>query len=144
MFRIENDKALYLEQTRVTISCCFPQLHQDKFLSVRDENNCELLFIDDVEQLSAADKQLVLVILQTHHQRITVLKVTKVSQALELRVFEFETSAGTTLCYTRLTDWPNRIDKDDYLLIDIHQDEYLIQPHQLDKTSLKRLTPFLE
>ena len=140
MFILRDDGELCFEGKKVSITPCFPAKHMDKFLSVRNDEGEEVHFLSDLSIVTKEESEMIATLLSLKGKKLNILKVYSVEDDIELRVFKVNTSAGETMFYTRLEDWPKKLSKGVFSLIDIHEDEYILDLSILDKKSRQTIS----
>ena len=144
MFRVLKNGELTYKDQIVTLHQCFPELKEEEFISLRDGDGNELNFLKSLDDLETSQRSMLRNLLKKNLQRIEVESFIEVKEEVELRYFKIVSKRGHQVFYTRLDDWPKRLDENHYLFKDIHEDEYLVNIHFLDKKSFKLISGLLE
>lgn len=132
------DGGLYLfrfgREEEVVIIASFPWSHPKEYLSLKNKEGLELLFIENRAELCAAHRELIDEQLDRRGFVLEICKVFAIDDEIELRRFDVETTSGSRSFYTKLEDWPELKSDGSILIHDIYGDLYQI----VDWTSLDR------
>ena len=129
----------------VVVRRCFPWSEPGKFISLRDDENVEIVLVEDPSSL---DEQSRLVLEQALAAAGFVLEVTRViavDEEIEIRQWKVETRQGDRTFQTRLDDWPRVLPGGGVLIRDVAGDLYRLgDVKQLDKRSRDLLWAFVD
>ena len=122
---------------------CFPLSAGGQFVSLRNKEDEEIAFLEDLTKLSPEDRALVEEAIRMHGFLFRITAVKAVNRQHEVRVWEVETKQGHRAFQTRMDQWPRSLDTGGYLIQDICEDLYYIEdPKDLDEASRKLLYAF--
>jgi hypothetical protein len=128
----------------VKLCRCFPWSHPDRFLSLRDEDGTELLFLQSPDELDPASRALLITELQQGGTLFEIESIESLSKEIELRCWEVTTRQGPRSFQTELDEWPRDLPDGRLLVEDLFGDLYVIPPiDQLDPASRKRIWPLM-
>ena len=131
--------------TSVVVRRCFPWSEPAKFISLRDDENIEIVLVEDPGTL---DEQSRLVLEQALAAAGFVLEVTRVhsvDEEIEIRHWKVETRQGERTFQTRLDDWPRILPGGGVLIRDVAGDLYHVPaPEQLDRKSRELMYAFVD
>jgi hypothetical protein len=134
------DGGLYLyrfgTEAEVLIFEAFPWSHPGQFLSLRNREGIELLFIESRNELSVEHRSLIDEALSFKGFVLEIIQIDEIEDEVELRRFQVTTQSGKRVFYTPLESWPEQRGDGSILILDIHGDIYQIKNwRELDRTS---------
>jgi hypothetical protein len=139
------DGGLYLyrfgQEEEVLIIPSFPWSSPGEYLSLRNKEGVELLFIESLDDLSPDHRVIVEESLGQRGFVLEIVKIEKVEDEVELRRFKVVTISGPRVFHTKLEDWPE-VRTDGVILIhDIFGDLYQISNwRDLDANSVEEIS----
>ena len=123
----------------VVVRRCFPWSEPAKFISLRDDENTEIVLVEDPASL---DEQSRLVLEQALAAAGFVLEVTRVvavEEEIEIRHWTVETKQGKRTFQTHLDDWPRELPMGGLLIRDVAGDLYhLANPAAMDQRPVEQ------
>ena len=129
----------------VVVRRCFPWSEPAKFISLRDDENTEIVLVEDPASL---DEQSRLVLEQALAAAGFVLEVTRVvavEEEIEIRHWKVETRQGERTFQTRLDDWPRVLPGGGVLIRDVAGDLYHVPaPDTMDRKSRELMYSFVD
>ncbi|MCH2154404.1 MAG: DUF1854 domain-containing protein [Opitutales bacterium] len=129
----------------VNVSPCFPWSHPESFISLRDDDNKELGFIDDLDALDPTSKALVSDALSPTKFTFEITEIRKIDRDFELRTWRVETNRGPRSFQTMLDSHPRVLPDGTVLIKDLAGDLYQINdPQSLDRRSRHRLSIYID
>lgn len=133
------------EWTPVNPCPCFPWSRAGTFISLRDDDDNELAFIEDISSLSEADQTRVKNVLGSGQFTFEITKIHSIERDFELRVWKVDTNRGPRKLQTMLDEFPHILDDGKILITDLAGDIYEIKDRTaLDKASQKKLWAFTD
>lgn len=123
----------------VLIRPCFPWTLEDKFLSLRDEENNEHALIADPEELPPESRAALLGALADTRFTFVIAGVHKVDTDFELRVWHVRTAQGDRTFCTKIDDWPDRLDDGRVVFRDLGGDLFVIPDLETLDTRSRRI-----
>jgi len=144
MFEEQANGQLYYKGQEVTLRPCFPSQDKLSCISVLDEEQNEVFFLDTIVELENEQQGMIISHLFVEERGHEITRVLEVKEEIELRKFVVETKSGSTTFYTRSEDWPRLLKKNHFQFFDIHGDIFFIdEMSKLDKKSQKIISPFI-
>lgn len=144
MFMEQANGQLYYQGQEVTLHPCFPSEDKLSCISVLDEEQNEVFFLDTIVDLENEQQEIIVNHLFIEEQGHEIIRVIEVKEEIELRKFVVETKSGSTTFYTRSEDWPRLLRKNHFQFLDIHGDIFYIDElSNLDRKSRKIISPFI-
>ena len=120
----------------VKLRRCFPWTFPDRYISLQTEDNAELAFVSDPEQLDAASQAALSGALSEAGFVFLIERVYSVEEDFELRCFKVETPQGPRAFQTALDAWPRETPDGGLLIEDVAGDVFRIEnPESLDARS---------
>jgi hypothetical protein len=145
MFKEQANGQLYYKGQEVTLLPCFPSMDKLSCISVLDEEQNEVFFIDKTVELENDQQEMVMKHLYIEQLGHKITRVLDVREEIELRKYIVETNSGSTIFYTRSEDWPRLVKKNHFQFLDIHGDIFYIDEFSnLDKKSQKIISSFID
>jgi hypothetical protein len=139
------DGGLYLyrfgREEEVLIFEAFPWSHPGEFLSLRNREGIELLFLEKREDLSDDHRALLDEALGFKGFVLEIIQIEEIEDDVELRRFKVTTQSGERVFYTPLESWPELRSDGSILILDIHGDIYQIRDwNNLDRRSREEIS----
>ena len=129
----------------VRLRQCFPWSHPHRHLSLRDQEDREVAFIDDPEALDAESRAALERALAEAGFVLEVTRVVAIDEEVEIRHWTVETRQGDRSFQTHLDDWPRVLPMGGLLIRDVGGDLYrLPAPAELDRRSRELLWAFVD
>lgn len=131
---------------QVRLVRCFPWLHEDHFISIREPDGTEVALIDSLDSLSDKATQAMLQAeLDTLNYVPEIKKIEIIRNEAELYNWVVNTDAGDRSFYMRRNEIPRPIANDGILIKDISGDRYRInRVEDLDRDSKDWLWAYLD
>jgi len=124
---------------------CFPWSERTRHISIRDNEENELLYVDDLQSLDEDSRRALEGALTTAGFVIDVIGVESVVEDFEMRCFKVRTPHGPRSLQTALDAWPRVAPNGEVLLEDVAGDIYRIPPvEKLDRRSRRLLWALLD
>jgi hypothetical protein len=124
---------------------CFPWSEPDHYISIRDNEGNELLYVEDLQGLDESSRRALRDALTAVGFVIDVIGVDSVVEDFEMRCLEVRTKHGPRKLQTALDAWPRRAPNGEVLLEDIAGDIYRIPPLEtLDRRSRRLLWALID
>jgi len=114
------------ERRAVHVRRCFPWSEPGRFVSLRDDDEEELVLVEDPGALDNGSRAALEDALAEAGFVFEVIGVQEVEEEVELRHWRVRTLQGVRTFQTRLDDWPRRLPGDHLLLRDVAGDLYRI------------------
>lgn len=138
----QNEQGIFEE---VNIVDSFPLSEPGKYLSLVNEKGEEVEYIEDMELLDIASKEVLQKALKNNNFFFEILDVLKVEEQQELRCYEVLTRQGLRKVFTPLDEWPSRQINGSIKLEDLFGDVYIISEFaRLPEPSQKLLSYYVE
>ena len=142
---LRADGRLWLNGQPVSVRRCFPWSEPGRYISLRDEDEEEVLLVRDPAELEPESRRALESALAAAGFVMEVTRVLSVEEEIEIRHWQVETNAGPRTFQTRLDDWPRTLPAGGVLIRDVAGDLYLIPaPEQLDRPSRELLWAFID
>ena len=128
----------------VRVRQCFPWSEPHRHLSLRDNEEKEIAFVDDPALLGALSRD---ALERANAEAGFVLQVTRVlsiEEEVEIRQWIVETRHGPRSFQTHLDDWPRDLPDGGLLVRDVAGDLYRLTLKALDKHSRDLLWAFVD
>jgi hypothetical protein len=133
------------ESVGVRVRQCFPWSEPHRHLSLRDDEECEVVFVDDPALLEAESREAIEHALAVAGFVLEVTRVVEIEEEVEIRQWTVETSHGSRSFQTHLDDWPRVLPGGALLIRDVAGDLYrLPEPRELDRKSRELLWAFVD
>ena len=129
-------------QEVVALKPCFPFLHPEEFLSIRNSKGKELKLLKDLNHLDTESKQAIKDYLNFRNYRMEIESVIKIVEEYGMRNWVVSIKGEERSFQTELTVWP-KVYGDDLVVISLDGDIYSLDTTQLDKKTMKWVFPFL-
>lgn len=129
----------------VQIRMCFPWSEPSRFISLRDDDDEEVILIEDPAKLDAPSRQALDEALAESGFVLLVRQIVSVEEEVEIRQWTVETTNGRRTFQTHLDDWPRELPGGDLLIRDVGGDLYrLVTPGEMDGESKSLLWAFVD
>ena len=124
---------------------CFPWSAPGRYLSFRDDDDREVLFVDDPEELDAASREVLAEALHTAGFVHEVSAIEELEDDFEIRRWRVRTRQGPRQFQTALETWPREAPNGGLLIEDVAGDLFWIPPaSELDPRSRRLVWAFLD
>lgn len=129
----------------VSVHRCFPWTAPARFVSLRDEDEEEVAFVRDLDELEPDSRGVFVGSLAEAGFVLDVEGVDDVEDEIEIRTFRVRTRQGPRRFQTLRDEWPRALPGGGILLRDVAGDLYRVaDPDALDPASRRRLWPLLD
>jgi hypothetical protein len=129
----------------VRVRQCFPWSEPHRHLSLRDDDECEVGFVDDPALLEPESRCALEHALAVAGFVLEVTRVVEIEEEVEIRQWTVETVHGGRSFQTHLDDWPRALPGGGLLIRDVAGDLYrLPEPRELDRRSRELLWAFVD
>ena len=129
----------------VRLRQCFPWSEPRRHLSLRDDEEREVVFVDDPAELEPESRGAIERALAVAGFVLEVTRVVDIEEEVEIRQWTVETQQGNRLFQTHLDDWPRVLPGGALLIRDVAGDLYrLPDPDSLDERSRELLWAFVD
>jgi hypothetical protein len=129
----------------VRLRQCFPWSDPHRHVSLRNDDDDEVAFVDDPALLDAESRQALEQALAEAGFVLDVTRVVSVEEEVEIRQWVVETKHGPRSFQTHLDDWPRALPGGGLLIRDVAGDLYrLADPAGMDKKSRDLLWAFVD
>lgn len=130
---------------RVRIGRCFPWSERNRFISLRDDEQTEILLVDDPAALDRESRELLEDALIEADFVLEIERVHAIDEEIEIRCWDVETKQGRRRFQTRRDDWPRIVPGGGILIRDVAGDLYYVRtPDTLDEPSRRLLAIFVD
>jgi len=124
---------------------CFPWSSPGKYVSLRDDQENEIALIRDLAELDAETRLLIEQALAESCFVMDIEAILSLDEEFEIRTWQVRTKQGLRKFQTRRDEWPYVLGNGGLLIRDVAGDLFCIRnPHALDESSWKRLSPFVD
>jgi hypothetical protein len=129
----------------VRLRQCFPWSAPHRHLSLRDDDECEVVFVEDPALLEPESRRALEDALAVAGFVLEVSRVVDIEEEVEIRQWSVETLHGSRSFQTHLDDWPRALPGGALLIRDVAGDLYrLPEPGELDRRSRQLLWAFVD
>lgn len=129
----------------VRVRRCFPWSEPGRWLSLRDEDEEEVVLVRDPGDLDPASRAALEEALALAGFVFEVTRVLEIEEEVEIRRWRVATRQGARSFQTRLDDWPRTLPQGGLLVRDVAGDLYHIaRPETLDRGSRELLWAFVD
>jgi uncharacterized protein DUF1854 len=129
----------------VIVRPCFPWSEARRYISLRDDDNQEVVLVQDPSELDPVSREALERALAEAGFLLEVTRVLAVEEEVEIRHWTVLTRQGPRSFQTRLDDWPRSLPGGGFLIRDVAGDLYHIAaPAQLDQRSRELLWAFVD
>jgi hypothetical protein len=147
--RSEGDGRLFVivdgEAVAVRLRQCFPWSEPGRHLSLRDDDDEEIVLIEDPATLGAESRRALERALAEAGFVLEVTRVVAIDEEVEIRQWTVETRHGKRSFQTHLDDWPRVLPAGGLLIRDVAGDLYhLDDPRKMDRRSRELLWAFVD
>lgn len=134
------------KQQAVHLKPCFPWTDPRRYISVRDQKDKEILYLDSLVELDSDSRVAVKAALRDASFVMEIKKFLEVREDFELRVWRVELADGQERSFqTKLDEWPFNVPGGGILIRDVGGDLYHVaKPSQLDAESREQFWAFLD
>ena len=133
------------ETVSVRLRQCFPWSEPHRHLSLRDEDDEEVLLVEDPATLAPGSRRALEQALAEAGFVLEVVRVLSIDEEVEIRQWKVETKHGPRSFQTHLDDWPRELPKGGLLIRDVAGDLYfLAAPQEMDRRSKELLWAFVD
>ena len=133
------------EMVGVRLRQCFPWSEPHRHLSLRDDEECEVVFVEDPALLEPESRRALERALAVAGFVLEVTRVVEIEEEVEIRQWTVETMHGPRSFQTHLDDWPRVLPGGALLIRDVAGDLYrLPEPRELDRKSRELLWAFVD
>lgn len=120
----------------VKLRRCFPWTFPERYISLQTDENEELAFVQDPQDLDAASRAALSQALTEAGFVFLIQRVYSVTEDFDLRCFDVETPQGRRAFQTALDAWPRETSDGGLLIQDVAGDVFRIEhPEALDARS---------
>jgi hypothetical protein len=128
------------KRTRVRAVPCFPWSDPMKHISLRDDEDKEIAFVSNLDEIDIDSRQALLKALAEASFVLEITKIDSIEEEFEIRNWEVATRQGSCSFQTKMTDWPRRLSNGEVLIRDVSGNLFFIErPEKMDKKSRKLL-----
>ena len=132
-------------EATVEVRRCFPWSEANRYLSLRTDDQEELVLVRDLAELSPASRDALALAMGEAGFMFEVTAVVSVEEEVEIRHWTVETRQGGRTFQTRLDDWPRALPGGGFLIRDVAGDLFrLPSPAGMDARSRKLLWAFVD
>ena len=129
----------------VRLRQCFPWSDPHRHFSLRDDEECEVAFVEDPALLEPESRRALEHALAVAGFVLEIIRVVEIDEEVEIRQWTVETAHGPRSFQTHLDDWPRVLPGGALLIRDVAGDLYrLPEPRQLDQKSRELLWAFVD
>jgi len=128
----------------VEISRCFPWTTPMDYLSLRDKEGEELLFLKSLSDLEPKSRELLEKEIARSTGTFQIESIQSLKKEIELRCWEVTTKQGVRSFQTELDEWPRELPNGTFLVEDLFGDLYVIpELEKLDPATQKLFWPLI-
>lgn len=128
----------------VRVRQCFPWSEPHRHLSLRDNEDREVLYVDDPARLGDESRDALERAVAEAGFVLEVTRVLSIEEEVEIRQWSVETRHGERSFQTHLDDWPRVLPNGGILIRDVAGDLYRIVVSEMDHGSRKLLWAFVD
>jgi hypothetical protein len=128
----------------VRVRQCFPWSEPHRYLSLRDSEEREVLYVEDPAALDDASREALERAVAEAGFVLDVTRVVSIDEEVEIRQWTVETRHGDRAFQTHLDDWPRLLPNGAILIRDVGGDLYRIVVSEMDKGSRDLLWAFVD
>lgn len=128
----------------VRVRQCFPWSEPHRHLSLRDNEEREVVLVEDPATLGAASREALERALAEAGFVLEVTRVVSIEEEVEIRQWTVETRHGPRSFQTHLDDWPRVLPSGGLLIRDVAGDLYRLMVAELDRRSRDLLWAFVD
>lgn len=128
----------------VNISRCFPWTAPRQFLSLRNAEGEEKLFLTSLDDLDPDSRKIMETEIARSSGTFRIASIQSLKKEIELRCWEVTTLQGPRSFQTELDEWPRELPDGSFLVEDLFGDLYVVPPlEHLDPVSRKCFWPLV-
>jgi len=116
---------------------CFPWSEPQRFISLRDDKNNELMLVNDLTQLDPASRKALELALLESGFVLEIIRIDSIEEEYEIRNWKVVTKQGARTFQTERDAWPRAVPGGGLLVRDVAGDLFHVQPESLDAASRK-------
>lgn len=132
-------------QQSVRVVRCFPWSEPSRYVSLRNDADAELCFIDRLDALDPESRRALESALVAAGFVLSIVAVSSVEEDFEIRKWQVQTAQGPRSFQTPLDVWPHPTPSGELVVADVAGDLYVFpKPDQLDADSKKLLWAFID
>lgn len=132
-------------ETPVSVTPCFPWTQPRRFLSLRNADDEEILFVQEPNDLDAGSRAVLEEALADAGFVFDLAAIEEIREEVEIRHWRVRTRQGDRSFQTRLDEWPRELPGGGLVIRDVAGDLYrLSDPGALDSRSRGLLWAFLD
>jgi hypothetical protein len=133
------------ESCVVRLARCFPWSSRNRFISLRDDERCERLLVEDPAKLDPRMRAVLEDALVEADFVLEIERVRRIDEEIEIRCWSVETSQGPRSLQTHRDEWPRPVPGGGILIRDVAGDLFYIRrPEELDEHSRQLLAVFID
>lgn len=139
-----------LQEQSVYIKKCFPWSSKEgdkkeNFFSLKNFDDEEVYLIENLEDLGLTSQNAIKSYFEFNELKLEILKVNKIEESFELRLFDVETSQGPRKFQMKLEDYPEGNNSGAVFFEDLSGDLfYVSDANLLDEDSRKKLSYLID
>ena len=124
---------------------CFPWSEPGRQLSLRDDEDREVVLVEDPSALREESRRALDIALADAGFVLEVVRVVSIEEEVEIRQWTVETAHGRRSFQTHLDNWPRALPTGGLLIRDVAGDLYrLVAPQAMDRRSRELLWAFVD
>ena len=131
-------------EVAVRVRQCFPWSEPHRYLSLRDGEDREILYVEDPAALSSTSREALERAVAEVGFVLEVTRVVSIDEEVEIRQWTVETRHGERSFQTHLDDWPRVLPNGAILIRDVGGDLYRILVTEMDRRSRELLWAFVD
>lgn len=129
----------------VRVVRCFPWSEPSRYVSLRNDDDAELCFIDRLDTLDPASRRALESALVAAGFVLRITAISSIEEDFEIRKWQVQTAQGPRSFQTPLDVWPHATPNGDLVIADVAGDLYVFPTLDgLDATSKKLLWAFID
>ena len=129
----------------VRLRQCFPWSEPGRQLSLRDDEDLEVVLVEDPSALREESRRALDIALADAGFVLEVVRVVSIEEEVEIRQWTVETAHGRRAFQTHLDNWPRALPTGGLLIRDVAGDLYrLVAPQAMDRRSRELLWAFVD
>lgn len=133
------------EPIRVQVKPCFPWSKEGQYYSLLNEKHEEVHLIRSLGDLGLSSRQALEASLNESSFCFQVTELLSLEEDFELRIWKVKTQQGERTFQTKLMDWPREIQKNEFVVKDIHGDIFIFSRiNEFSEPGRSLLWSFLE
>ena len=148
-FSLKNDYLLQAQTDgapfEIYLKRCFPWTHPYEFISVRNVDDKEIFFIEDLNELDESDQKLFRDQLKNALFTLDITRINSIDDEVEIRKFDVQTNKGHRVFQTMIDYWPEILSNGEVIINDLSGDLYKIADlRSLDTKSRELIENYLD